>query len=80
MPCQLPKNLYNVVPRICVYRNVYDRHNKFIGTYTGYSSRPTATSDGHIQMSTPEGSLWIRGEGIYLEGMGIKLVTEIIVS
>ena len=52
MPCQLPKNLYNVVPRICVYRNVYDRHNKFIGTYTGYSSRPTATSDGHIQIST----------------------------
>ena len=79
MPCQLPKNLDNAVPRLCVYRNIYDKHNNMIGTYTGFSSRPTATSNGHIEISTPEGNLWISGEAIYIEGMGIKLVSDMIV-
>ena len=79
MPCQLPKNLYNAVPRLCVYRNIYDKHNNMIGTYTGFSSRSTATSSGHIEISTPEGNLWISGEAIYIEGMGIKLVSDMIV-
>ncbi len=80
MSCQLPKNLYNALPRICIYRNVYDKHNNQIGIYTGFSARPTATSDGHIQILTPEGNLWIRGEGIYIEGMGIKLTKDVIVD
>ncbi len=80
MPCQLPKNLYNVVPRLCVYRNIYDKHNNKVGTYTGFSSKPTARSDGHIEISTPEGNLWISGEAIYIEGMGIKLVSDMIVE
>lgn len=80
MPCQLPKNLYNAVPRLCVYRNIYDKHNNMIGTYTGFSSRSTATSNGHIEISTPEGNLWISGEAIYIEGMGIKLVSDMIVD
>lgn len=80
MPCQLPKNLYNAVPRLCVYRNIYDKHNNMIGIYTGFSSRPTATSNGHIEISTPEGNLWISGEAIYIEGMGIKLVSDMIVD
>ena len=80
MPCQLPKNLYNAVPRLCVYRNIYDKHNNMIGTYTGFSSRPTATSNGQIEISTPEGNLWISGEAIYIEGMGIKLVSDMIVQ
>ena len=50
MPCPTPKNLYNTIPKICIYRNIYDKNNKFIGTYTGWSSRPTANSDGHIEM------------------------------
>ncbi len=76
----LPKNLYNVVPRICNYRSVYDKENNFIGTYTGFTSKPNGTSDGHIQISTLEGDFWIRGEGIYIEGMGIKLVSDMIVD
>ena len=80
MPCQLPKNLYNAVPRLCVYRNIYDKNNNKIGTYTGFSSSPTATSNGHIEISTPEGNLWISGEAIYIEGMGIKLVSDMIVD
>jgi hypothetical protein len=80
MPCPTPKNLYNTIPKICIYRNIYDKNNKFIGTYTGWSSRPTANSDGHIEISTPEGNLWVRGEAIYIEGMGIKLVTDLIVD
>ncbi len=76
----LPKSLYNVVPRICNYRSVYDKENNFIGTYTGFTSKPNGTSDGHIQISTLEGDFWIRGEGIYIEGMGIKLVSDMIVD
>ena len=78
MSCPIPQNLYNAVPRLCVYRNIYDKNNKLIGTYTGFSSRPTATSDGHIEISTLEGNFWIRGEGVYIEGMGIKLVSDIL--
>ena len=74
----LPQNLYNIVPRICNSRSVYDKENNFIGMYTGFSSRPTATSDGHIEISTLEGNFWIRGEGVYIEGMGIKLVSDIL--
>ena len=80
MPCPMPQNLYNAVPRLCVYRNIYDKNNKLIGTYTGFSSRPTATSAGHIEISTPGGNLWISGEAVYIEGMGIKLISDMIVD
>ena len=79
MSCPIPQNLYNAVPRLCVYRNIYDKNNNFIGTYTGWASRPTANSNGHIEISTPEGNLWISGGAIYIEGMGIKLVTDMII-
>ena len=78
MSCPIPQNLYNAVPRLCVYRNIYDKNNNFIGTYTGWAARPTANSNGHIEISTPEGNLWISGEAIYIEGMGIKLVSDIL--
>ena len=26
MPCPMPQNLYNAVPRLCVYRNIYDKN------------------------------------------------------
>tara|TARA_B000000441_G_C21529580_1_gene225239 strand:+ start:327 stop:569 length:243 start_codon:yes stop_codon:yes gene_type:complete len=80
MPCPMPQNLYNAVPRLCVYSNIYDKNNKLIGTYTGFSARPTATSNGHIEVSTPEGNLWISGEAVYIEGMGIKLISDMIVD
>ena len=80
MPCPMPQNLYNAVPRLCVYRNIYDKCNNLIGTYTGFSARPTATSNGHIEVSTPEGNLWISGAAVYIEGMGIKLVSDMIVD
>ena len=27
MSCPIPRNLYNAVPRVCVYRNIYDKNN-----------------------------------------------------
>ena len=80
MPCPMPQNLYNAVPRLWVYRNIYDKNNNFIGTYTGWASRPTASSNGHIEISTPEGNLCISGAAVYIEGMGIKLISDMIVD
>lgn len=78
MPCQIPKELYYVAFGVN-YRNVYDTDNNFIGEHTGWSSRPTAVTTGHIQINTPEGDKWVRGKAIYVEGMGIKM-TEYIVE
>ena len=72
------ENLYSAIPVNCNSRNIYDKENIFIGVYNGFRSRPTTKSDGHIQITTPEGDFWIGGRGVYIEGMGIKLVTDIL--
>ena len=80
MPPKIPKNLYNLYTWPCTNRKIYDKNNNFIGTYTGFSTSATATSDGHIEICTSEGkNMWIRGKGVYIEGIGIKLTSNLII-
>lgn len=54
---------------------VYDKNNDFIGTKGEFSSRPTATSTGHIEIHHFEkGTSWINGKAIYVVGMGLILI------
>ena len=58
-------------------RNIYDKDNNWIGEYTGFSSAPTTSSTGHIEINTPDGKFWVSGKGVYIEGMGIKITEDI---
>ena len=53
---------------------VYNQQNELLGYKTSYSSRPTATSSGHIEINHSNGTSWINGLAIYVIGMGLILV------
>ena len=50
---------------------------KFIGTFTGYNTRPTDTSNGSIECSeTNNQSIWVSGKAVFIYGLGVKFVED----
>jgi len=60
-----------------INRCIYDSCNRYIGKWSGTSSRCTATSPGSIQIECQDGSLfWYSGEVMKL-GDGYKLLKKV---
>ena len=80
MPLQLPVDIYYLAgKKDC---KVYDKHNNFVGTTTGYTAiaHNGGKDGGRACLSTPEGDFWIKSIGVLVPGMGIKLTEGITYS
>ena len=57
---------------------VFSQDNEYLGNFTGFTSRPTYKSNGHMNIIKDNINYWIDGEGVYIPGFGIKMVSEVI--
>jgi hypothetical protein len=59
---------------------VYDKDGNIIGKFTGYKSRPTYKSNGHIEVVKDNGEcIWIESLSVNIPGLGVKCVEDYLV-
>lgn len=59
---------------------IYAPNNSYLGNFTGYTSRPTYKSNGHVCIQNEGYNLWIDGcaNALYIPGFGIKIINDLI--
>jgi hypothetical protein len=68
-------NIISLLDKIKTGERIHDMKGNYIGSFTGFNTRPTANTNGAIECQYSDNeSIWVRGKAVFIYGLGVKFV------